>query len=285
MKHFSEFEKYLLKEMTRLGLKIVSFDDIIQYSALFKNKKIALREILISGKATTVIYLRKRRNDGPGREELKDLAISFEIQELFNYLLKENLVVKIDTEAIPTWKLIGYLEGHDYMENKDHTIQFKNNDIIGKDNEWRDEHNVIKYESISISNQSLDVCSFVTNFVPTQQLLDFINNDFKDDDEIIFDFEKGKAKRQNTYTKLSIIAAFLAALSPLFLAKFCTNSVKISEPIEIDKASYVETKIQEINESLDEIRQGIDLNSNVIDSLTKTMKEKNNNANDKTKRK
>ena len=257
MKHFSEFEKDLLKEMTGLGLKIISFDLFIQYSAKFKEKKFALREINIEDQTSTVLYLRKQIIEGSGDEVLKNIAIPYEIQELYNYLLKENLVVKIDAENEPTWKLVGYLKGDDYIENKDHTIRFKNNDTIGKDNEWRDENDVIIYESIFVPKQALDASSFTTYFVLTQQLLDFINNDFKDDDEIRFDFEKDNVKTQNRFTRLSIAAAFIAALSPLFLAKFCANTVKIAEPIEIDQASSLETKIQEINESLEEIRQGL----------------------------
>lgn len=285
MKHFSEFEKDLLKEMIVLDTKIISFDHIIKNSAKFKEKKFALREINSEGQTLTVLYIRKHIIEGPRDETIKYLAVPYEIQELYNYLLKENLVIKIDIEEEPTWKLIGYSAGVEYIENEDHTIRFNNNYTIGNDNEWRDENDVIIYESISVPKQALDASSFTTYFVLTQQLLDFVNNDFKDDDEIKFDFEKDKAEKQNLFTKLSITAAFIAALSPLFLAKFCSNSVKITEPIEIDQASTVEANIQEIRETLDGIRQGINTNSKEIDSLTQTIKEKDFKTNNNTKRK
>ena len=71
MKHFSEFEKDLLKEMTKLGLKIISFDQIIQYSAKFNEKGFALREINIEGQASTVLYLKKQMMDWSWQEMLK----------------------------------------------------------------------------------------------------------------------------------------------------------------------------------------------------------------------
>ena len=96
MIHFSEFEKGLLKELGKSDRIIISFNIIIQGTNLFKDKGLALREIKNGGKTSTVLYRRALKDFGVLSDGFKNIAIPFEIQNLYNYLLKERLIVKID---------------------------------------------------------------------------------------------------------------------------------------------------------------------------------------------
>ena len=152
---------------------------------------------------------------------------------------------------------------------------------------------------IILPKQTLDVSSFTTNFVPTQKLLDIIKNDFKDDDEIKFDFEQEKAKNELQQSEvqannqlehakmqleqareqakkqnwISICAIIVAFLTPMFATKSCTSQVKMTDPITIERVnSSVENELQEIKTSINVISEGVKANSQEIDSLSQTIK-------------